>query len=292
MINVSNLSYTLGDTEVLKEINLSIKDGTIMGFAGVNGAGKSTLLRLMAGVYIPEHGVVEYDGCVAPDEKTRENVFFLPDDPYYTQQSTMKSIIGMYKRFYPSLDMECYKRLIKEFNLDENKPLRACSKGMRRQIYIAIAVSIKPKYLLLDEAFDGLDPLSRHRIKQEFINMVERDNATIIISSHSLKEIEDFCDMYAIIDNGGIASYGDISEKVSNYCKFMLAFKEEVSLDIFEGLPVISLNQTGKFIMGVFEGKSEEIGEKLRAISPDFIEELPFNFEEAFISEVRKNDQL
>ena len=288
MISVKNISYKIGDAQILKDINLEIPEGSIVGLAGINGAGKSTLLRLMSGVYTLNEGYVEYDGHSVANEKTREQIFFLPDDPYYTQQSTMKSIVEMYKVFYPSFDMSTYERLSKKFKIDEEKPLRSCSKGMRRQIYIAIAISIKPKYLLLDEAFDGLDPLSRHTVKMEFINMVENDDTTIIISSHSLKEIEDFCDTYAIIDNKTIVSSGDISDKVGNYCKFMLAFDKEVSTELFAALPSVSITKNGKFITAVFNGKSDEICEKLQELSPLVMEELPFNFEEVFISEVQK----
>lgn len=288
MISVKNISYKIGDAQILKDINLEIPEGSIVGLAGINGAGKSTLLRLMSGVYTLNEGSVEYDGQGVANEKTREQIFFLPDDPYYTQQSTMKSIVEMYKVFYPSFDMSTYERLSKKFKIDEEKPLRSCSKGMRRQIYIAIAISIKPKYLLLDEAFDGLDPLSRHTVKMEFINMVENDGTTIIISSHSLKEIEDFCDTYAIIDNKTIVSSGDISDKVGNYCKFMLAFDKEVSTEIFAALPSVSITKNGKFITAVFNGRSDEICEKLQELSPLVMEELPFNFEEVFISEVQK----
>lgn len=292
MISIKGLSYSLGKFQALKDVNLTVKDGTVMGLVGVNGAGKSTLLRLMSGVYVSREGTVEYDGAPVTCEKTRENIFFLPDDPYYTQQSTMKSIIEMYKSFYPTLDMETYNRLISEFKLDENKPLRACSKGMRRQIYIAIAVSIKPKYLLLDEAFDGLDPVSRHQIKKEFINLVENNNTTIVISSHSLREIEDICDMYAIVDNKCVQSYGDISERVGNYCKFMLAFASDIPENLFDGLPTLDITRNGKFITGVFKGKSEEIEEELKKLSPCVMEELPFDFEESFICEVKNNDKL
>ena len=290
MISIENVSYKIGDTQILKDVSLMVNDGSIVGLAGINGAGKSTLLRLMAGVYGLDEGHVEYDGESVGEEKTREKIFFLPDDPYYTQQSTMKSIVEMYKCFYPSFDENTYERLSKAFKIDEQKPLRSCSKGMRRQIYIAIAISIKPKYLLLDEAFDGLDPLSRHTVKMEFINMVENGDSTIIISSHSLKEIEDFCDAYAIIDNKTIVSSGDISDKVGGYCKFMLAFDRDVEVNTFDCLPTVSITKNGKFVTGVFKGKSSEISEKLKEMRPLVMEELPFNFEEVFISEVQENE--
>ena len=114
MISVKNISYKIGDSQILKDINLEIPEGSIVGLAGINGAGKSTLLRLMSGVYTLNEGSVEYDGQGVGEEKTREQIFFLPDDPYYTQQSTMKSIVEMYKVFYPSFDMSTYERLSKK----------------------------------------------------------------------------------------------------------------------------------------------------------------------------------
>ena len=125
MISVKNISYKIGDAQILKDINLEIPEGSIVGLAGINGAGKSTLLRLMSGVYTLNEGSVEYDGQGVANEKTREQIFFLPDDPYYTQQSTMKSIVEMYKVFYPSFDMITYERLSKKFKINEEKPLRS-----------------------------------------------------------------------------------------------------------------------------------------------------------------------
>ncbi len=292
MIKINGLSHSLGDNLVLSDVNLQIPDGTIMGLVGINGAGKSTLLRLLAGVYFANEGVIEYDGNSPEDEKTREDIFFLPDDPYFTNTSTVKSILNMYKQFYPTLSMDTYSSLINTFKLDENKPLRAFSKGMRRQAYIAIALSIKPKYLLLDEAFDGLDPLSRKRVKDEMIKMVEENGSTVIISSHSLRELEDFCDMYVIIDNKTVSSSGDIAEKTNKYCKFMLAFNDSIPNDIFNDLLCVSVTKSERFVTGVFEGDENEIKKALLSLHPVAIEQLPVDFEEAFISEVSKNDKL
>ncbi|MBO5262036.1 MAG: ATP-binding cassette domain-containing protein [Clostridia bacterium] len=292
MIKIENLSYSFGNYQALDGVSLTLDSGTITGLVGVNGAGKSTLLRLMAGVYKADVGFVTYDGENVNDENTRKDIFFLPDEPYYTHQDTMKSIISMYKHFYPTLDLNTYFRLVKELNIDECKPLRACSKGMRRQIYIALAISIRPKYLLLDEAFDGLDPATRDKVKNELINMVEKDDTTIIIASHSLREIEDFCDKYAIVDGKSVKSSGDISSITEECCKFMLAFKEEASKELFVNLPVVNINVNGKFVTAVFKGEGRKIKERLIELSPVVLEEQPFDFEEAFICEVKKDDKL
>lgn len=292
MIRIEGLSHSLGGETVLSNIDLTVSDGTILGLVGVNGAGKSTLLRLMSGVYLPDAGTIEYDGAPPSLESTRESIFLLPDDPYFTQSSTVKSIKKMYEALYPSFDADVYKRMISFFSLDENKPIRTFSKGMRRQGYITIALATSPKYLLLDEAFDGLDPLARNSVKNELIRLVDEKDATVIISSHSLRELEDFCDSYAVIDGKTLASSGDISQKVERYCKFMLAFTREVTEEIFSGLPIVSLSRSGKFFKCVFDGDPSEIAPKLDALSPAVVEQMTVDFEEVFISEITRRDRI
>ena len=287
MIKISNLSHKLGGKEVLKNVNLTISDGTIMGIVGINGAGKSTLLRLLSGVYFADEGKIEIDGASPEKEKTRRNIFFLPDDPYFTHTTTIKSILAMYKPHY-DIDTERYKRLMELFSLDDKAPIRNFSKGMRRQAYIAVALAIRPKYLFLDESFDGLDPLARHTVKEELAAMADENGSTIIISSHSLNELESFCDKYTIIDNKTVSSSGDISERVDKYCKFMLGFSDGFSDDIFTSLPVVSIRASGKFVNVIFDADAAEIEEKLLALSPTVIEQLPIDFEEIFINEVSK----
>ena len=287
MIRINNLSHKLGGTRVLDNVNLTVPEGTIMGLVGINGAGKSTLLRLLSGVYLPDEGSIDFDGASPSSEETRRDVFFLPDDPYFTHQTTIKSMLALYKAMY-SVDEERYKRLISLFGLDEKKPLRNFSKGMRRQAYIAIALAIRPKYLFLDEAFDGLDPLARQKVKEELAAMADEDNATVIISSHSLRELEDFCDKYTVIDRLTVSSSGDISDRVEQYCKFMLAFADGFSEDMLRDLPVVSMTASGKFVRAVFEGDRNEIEQKLLALSPTVIEEMNVDFEEVFISEVSR----
>lgn len=287
MIKISNLSHKLGGKEVLKNVNLTISDGIIMGIVGINGAGKSTLLRLLSGVYFADDGKIEIDGASPEKGKTRENIFFLPDDPYFTHTTTIKSILAMYKPYY-DIDMDRYKRLMELFSLDDKAPIRNFSKGMRRQAYIAVALAIRPKYLFLDESFDGLDPLARQTVKDELAAMADENGSTIIISSHSLNELESFCDKYTVIDNKTVSSSGDISERIDRYCKFMLGFADGFSEEIFSSLPVVSIRSSGKFVNAVFDAEAADIEEKLLALSPTVIEQLPIDFEEIFINEVTK----
>ena len=293
MIEIRHLSHTLGQNTVLDEVNLTIPDGTVMGLVGINGAGKTTLLRLMSGVYLPDRGRIFYDGDHEPcDEKTRQDIFFLPDDPYYTMNATGKSMREMYSIFYPRFDSSVYFNFLEEYGLDEKKPLRSFSKGMRRQLYIAIALAAKPRFLLLDEAFDGLDPLARKSFREAINKQVDEEGTTVIISSHSLRELEDFCDMYALIDNKTVSSSGDIAERVSRLCKFQLAFVGDLPEAALRALPSVSLDIHGRFVKIIMEGERDKCEALLKALDPAVIDEMPMNFEEAFIHEVDRKEGL
>lgn len=288
MIEIQNLSHALGWKKVLREISLVIPDSSIVGLVGVNGSGKSTLLRLLAGVYEADEGSILYDGLSPECPATRQDIFFLPDDPYYTAQSSGNSLFTLYKTFYPAIDRQTFEALLSHYQINPKSHIRNFSKGMRRQLFIALALSIKPKYLLLDEAFDGLDPLSRKIFKDAIVSLVEENGTTVIISSHSLRELEDFCDRFILIDGNRIAQQGLIDEHIERLCKFELAFREEVSRSAFSSLPVISLVIKGRFVQVVLEGDSATMQKALEALSPAVIEERPVDFEEAFLHDVEK----
>lgn len=290
MIKVRGLTHAFGKKTVLYNINLDVPDGTILGIVGINGAGKSTFLRLLCGVYAIECGDVKFDGRSPSDAITRRDVFYLPDDPYYTSSTTPNKLFESYKVFYPNIDRGIFEELISKYSINPKGSVKNFSKGMKRQMFIALALAVKPKYLLLDEAFDGLDPLSRKIFKEAIISLVEEENTTVLISSHSLRELEDFCDKFVLIDATVIKSEGDISEHVNKLCKFELAFFEPISDDAFSSLPVVSIENNGRFVRIVLEGNSEEMKAKLLLLSPAVIEEMKLDFEEVFIHDVEKKE--
>ena len=292
MIEIKNLSHSLGKKKILDGINLTLADGSVMGLVGINGAGKTTLLRLISGVYNADEGEIMIGGIPVSEESARRELFFLPDDPYYTTYTAGKNLFDMYSVFYPKMERSVFEQYMNEFALNPKKPIRNFSKGMRRQLYIALALSVKPKYLLLDEAFDGLDPLARLSFKRAINTLVEENGTSVIISSHSLRELEDFCDCYALIDKMTVASSGDIAERVERFCKFQRAFVDNISETTFDGLPIVSLEQSGRFFRIVLEGRADDIRARLDALRPAVIEQMHMDFEEMFIHEVEKRGYL
>ena len=288
MIEVTNLSHSIGNKQILQNVSLTLEEGSVMGLVGINGAGKTTLLRLISGVFAVEQGAILIDGIPVDREESRKSLFFLPDDPYFTIDTTGEKLYSMYKVFYPAIDRAVFDRFMANFSLNPKKPIRNFSKGMRRQLYISLALAVKPKYLLLDEAFDGLDPLSRLAFKRALNEFVEEYGTSVLISSHSLRELEDFCDSYVLIDNKTVSSSGDIAEKVNRFCKFQLAFYEEIHEGLFAKLPVTSIEISGRFARVVLQGNAAELLPKLQALNPAVVEEMRMDFEEVFIHEVEK----
>ncbi len=286
MLEVKGLSHAFGDNVVLENVNLRLEDGKIMGLVGINGAGKSTLLRLISGIYHSPVDCVLYDGRSPMDEATRRDIFLLPDDPYFAEQTKCKDLYEMYKVFFPKLDKDVFYDMIHMFKLPEKKTFKAYSKGMRRQAYIALAFAVSPRYMLLDEAFDGLDPLARKFFKDKIKELVRTHNTTVIVSSHSLKELDDFCDEYAIIDEKHVISSGTVFEKTFNYCKFLLAFTQIPTEKMFENMPVKSLKITGRFVSIVLEADPAAAELLLNRLGPAVMDKVDVNFEEAFIGDI------
>jgi len=292
MIEIKNLSKSYGSKLVLNNLNLRIEDQTIFGLVGINGAGKSTLLRLMSGIYKGEQGQVCYNGQdVYDNPDVKKDIFFLPDDPFYTFNTRGKDLISYYQTFY-QFDEIAFQELIKVFNLQLNTPINNFSKGMKRQLFIALAVATKPKYLLLDEAFDGLDPLARLTLKRHLITLSSDYHSTIIISSHSLRELEDICDAYGIIDHQEIASSGQLEETMNNVHKYQIAFKEPVDETLFANFDKLFIHIEGRIVQIVIRGDEKEVIKQIEKLKPLLIDDISISFEELFIYEVENRGYL
>ena len=288
MIEIKGLGKSYGPKKVLENVNVTVPDASVFGLVGINGAGKTTLLRMMADVLRPDEGTVEYDGeNIAGNAKKRKELFFLPDEPYYTAGTTVEKLVALYKSYY-AFDDELFARYEKLFSLERRTPVRNFSKGMKRQAFAALALACRPKYLLLDEAFDGLDPLARLELKRGIISL---EGTTAVISSHSLRELEDICSGFALLDGGAVADAGDLAETLERVHKFQAAFDEPVPRERFP-FECLSFESEGRVVRFVVRGEREEIVSALKALSPIFVEEIKVDFEELFLCEVRSRGYL
>ena len=291
MIELRHLSKSFASKRVLDDVNLTIPDGSIFGLIGINGAGKSTLLRLIADVLRPDGGEVRIDGeNVHGNEALKRSLFFLPDDPFYATGTTVEKLAEMYAAYYP-FDRAAFVKYRDIFGVQLRTPIRNFSKGMKRQAFVTLALSVRPRYLLLDEAFDGLDPVARLELKRGLIELGEETGCTALISSHSLRELEDICSGFALLDGGSVADAGDLTETLGMVHKYQFALDRPVRREDIP-FPCISFEATGRVAKVIARGEKGELGEKLLALSPLFVEELKVDFEELFLCEVRSRGYL
>ncbi len=286
MIALYNITKKFGSLEALKEVSLSVEDGSILGLLGSNGSGKSTMLRLIAGVYKPDHGEIMIDGMESFENiDAKDKVFFVSDYPYFYNDSTVKNTAGLYKRLYSGWSDEKYARLCATFPIDQNAKIINMSKGMQRQAALILALSCQPKYLLLDEIFDGLDPVVRMLVKKLIIDDVT-EGMSVIIASHNLRELEDFCDHVALLHCGSLIFKNELDDAKIGITKVQAAFKSALSEYDMEGFEILDSSVHGQLYKMIIRGKQDEVLARLRTLEPLFIEALPLSLEEVFIYEM------
>ena len=285
MITANGIYKSFGSKTVFSGADVSVADGSICGLVGINGAGKSTLLRILCGVLAADRGTAQIDGKdIFDNPEVKRGVFFLADEPFFEYGLTGEKLCAFYKTVY-DFDEKVFGEYTDKFGFDLKKPIRNFSKGMKRQIYIAAAFACKPKYMLLDEAFDGLDPLARLEFKRGIIQLQE-EGTTVIIASHSLRELEDICDSFILIDNSEIKVCGKIEDALDNIVKLQVVFPVETD-EAQIPFPCMRFTRVGRVVTVVARGNKQELINKLEALNPLIIDEVGMDFEDYFIEEVR-----
>ncbi len=287
MIKLVNLTKRFDDFVALDSINTTIEDGCIYGLVGSNGSGKSTLLRLLSGVYFPDEGSISVDGyAVFNNPELKSQIFYLPDTPYFFRNTNLKEMAGFYEGLYPSFDRQRFDKLCEIFPISTTSKIDNMSKGMQRQAALMLALSTSPKYLLLDEAFDGLDPVMRNVLKALLIDGIENTGMTVIIASHNLRELEDLCDHVALIHEGKLIFSNSLEEVKSSIHKVQVAFKTQIPEIKFTKLNIVKCKKTGSLMQMIITGDEEEILSHLNSLDPVFCEIIEPTLEEIFIYEM------
>lgn len=289
MIQTHELSMYFGDFCAIDRLSVTIPEGCVYGLVGSNGAGKSTLLRILSGIYRPRSGSVAIDGQpVYENPAVKGSIAFVPDDLYFLSQSDLREMGRVYQRLYPAFDVERLRTLCERFELSMTRGINTFSKGMKRQAAIILALSARPKYLFLDETFDGLDPIKRNAVRSVIYDDILERGATAILASHSLRELEDTCDQLALLHRGGLVLESDIQNLKTSLFKLQLGYTTPVERSHFDGIELLSYRQTGSVVTLIVRGDREKLRHELcsRSPAPALLDILPLSLEEVFIYEL------
>lgn len=296
MIELKEVTKQFDDFKVLDKISLTIPKGAAFGLLGSNGAGKSTILRLISGIYSAEEGEVTADNQNIYDNPAiKERIFFINDETIQFTNFTLEELKNYYKSFYPKFSEELFEKLRTTINLPLKKKLNAFSKGMKRQAVVITALACQTDYLLLDEAFDGLDPTMRIIVKRMLVDAMLDRELTTVISSHNLKEINEVCDRVALLHQGKIVFVRELDSVKGNIHKIQAVFraadssmpqyysKEELS---GTGIEILHFEKNQSVYHIIAKGDVEDIKEKLQPKDPVVLDIIPLSLEEIFIYEM------
>ncbi|AOR23513.1 ABC transporter ATP-binding protein [Clostridium taeniosporum] len=291
MIQVNNLSFKIDEKQILKDINLNINEGKIFGIIGPNGVGKSTLLRCLNGIYKPTKGEVKYnEENVYDNPRIKENIGFVADENIFFYNFKVKEVLKYYKYAYKNFDINRFNELNEIFKLPLNKFVFQFSKGMKMRLSLALAFSIKAKYLILDEPTSGLDPIVKNKLLKIFIDEVANNNSTIIISSHHLGELERICDEVAILDEGRVTYENSIENMKNKIKKIQVAFDKPTYEEDLNLEGIFKISKVGRVFTIITEQYDKEFIKALNKFNPLFIEEIDLSLEDIFIYKVDKED--
>lgn len=203
-VETQQLGYTPGRGFALTDLNLQVPAGSIYGFLGPNGSGKTTTIRLLLGMLRQKSGTITVLGGQVPRDtaKILARIGYVPEQPHFDPTLTIGEILRFQAAFYPTWDDAFAQRQLVEFELDPKKPFGALSKGMKAKVMMLAALAQRPELLLLDEPTDGLDPVARRDILASLLEFVSERQATVLISSHLVHELERICDHIGVMDAG------------------------------------------------------------------------------------------
>jgi len=220
LLEIKNLNKSFDNKEILKDINISIESGRIVGLLGKNGVGKTTLIKLVNDLLTPTSGEILIKGEKIGVE-TKKIISYLPERTYLNKQMKVSEVIDYFQDFYDNFDSEKAKKLLKDLDLDINQTLSKMSKGMQEKVQLVLVMSRNADLYVLDEPLGGVDPATRDYILDTILSNFN-DNASVIISTHLISDIEKILDEVIFIDKGKIILQSDADK---------LRDKEKSSID-------------------------------------------------------------
>ena len=210
LLQCIDLNKNYGHKKVLKNVNLTIPRGKIIGLLGKNGTGKSTLIKLINDLLTPTSGKILVNGKEIGIE-SKKIIAYLPERTYLDKSMTVKKVLEFFESFYDNFDTEKAKKLLEDLGLDINEKLSKMSKGMQEKVQLVLVMSRKADWYILDEPLGGVDPATRDYILDTILSNFN-EGASVIISTHLISDIERILDEVIFIDNGEIILTSDSDE--------------------------------------------------------------------------------
>ena len=210
LLEANNLSKSFGRFRALENVNLSLECGKIIGLLGPNGSGKTTLLKIINGLLVPTSGSVTIGG-EEPGILTKQHISYLPDATFFPKWMRVENLFEYYEDFYADFDRSKAREMLQRLGISEKMKLGTMSKGTLEKAQLVVAMSRDANLFCLDEPIGGVDPATRDYILQTIINNYS-ENATVLISTHLISDVESVLDDVIFLQNGQIRLHASVDE--------------------------------------------------------------------------------
>lgn len=230
-LELSHVGKRLGEFE-LKDVSLTLPDGCIMGLIGENGAGKSTTIKTVLGLMRMDSGEIRILGKpVAELDAVKEQIGVVMDECCFHEVLTATDVSAVLKNVYRAWDAAQFAALCQKFALPARQKIKEYSRGMKMKLSIAVALSHGARLLILDEATSGLDPVVRDEVLDIFLEFIQDEGHSVLISSHIISDLEKICDYITFIHKGKILMSEPKDELLERYGILKCTEAELVALD-------------------------------------------------------------
>ena len=210
ILECRSLTKKFGTTTALSDINLSLERGRIIGLLGPNGSGKTTLIKIINGLLVPNGGNIRIAG-MEPGVESKKIISFLPERTYLPDWMKVSDAISFFKDFYEDFEEKRAYDMLHRLNLDPGKRLKTLSKGTKEKVQLILVMSRRADLYCLDEPIGGVDPAARDYILNTIITNYD-ENATVILSTHLIADIENVLDEVIFIKEGHLVLHAPVDE--------------------------------------------------------------------------------
>ena len=233
----------------LSDVHLRLEAGQIMGFVGPNGAGKSTTIRILMGMIRQDRGTVRVLGRRMPDDQAeaKRDIGFVSEDMRLHEATTLSWHLKFMASIYPGWDSAYAGTLLERFTLHADQTIKELSHGERMKAVLLLALARRPRLLLLDEPTTGLDPVARHEILTELMDVVRDERRAILFSSHNTHDVEQISDAITFIDRGRIIDSSDTETFLDRWRRLHVEVPPGVALPAIPG--IVETNVSGRLVI-------------------------------------------
>ena len=210
LLEINNLTKKYGKFVALDGVNLSLEEGKIVGLLGPNGSGKTTLMKCVAGLLTPDGGSITVDGKPIGAE-TKKIVSFLPERTYLRPTQTVASVLEYFSLFYEDFDVSAAEKMLNVLGVNKKAELKTLSKGTKEKVQLIAVMARRARLYLLDEPIGGVDPAAREFIIETILSRF-KSGATIVVSTHLIRDVEEILDEYVFVRGCRLGEPGSAKE--------------------------------------------------------------------------------